>query len=169
APSNHQQDRCTPSVGCRVWRSTDLVGAKIAPVTDTPTPGLEELRFYDTRTREVRTFEPCRPGRAGIYTCGPTVYAPQTLGNMRSQVFPDLLRRVLMAAGYEVTYVTNITDVGHLVSDADEAAARLGPPPPRPAPPPPTTPPPTPSHGRKTRRRPAASRPTCRPAPPTTT
>src|SRR5690606_17186591 len=125
APSNHQQDRCTPSVGCRVWRSTDLVGAKIAPVTDTPTPGLEELRFYDTRTREVRTFEPCRPGRAGIYTCGPTVYAPQTLGNMRSQVFPDLLRRVLMAAGYEVTYVTNITDVGHLVSDADEGDDKM--------------------------------------------
>jgi len=104
-------------------------------VTDaeTPTPGLEELRFFDTRTRQVQRFEPLDPPRVGIYTCGPTVYAPQHLGNMRSQLFPDLLRRVLLTAGYEVTYVTNITDVGHLVSDADEgddkmeaAAARAG-------------------------------------------
>ncbi|HXH58402.1 cysteine--tRNA ligase [Iamia sp.] len=91
----------------------------------TPTPGLEEIRLYDTRRRAVVAFEPLEPGRAGIYTCGPTVYAPQTLGNMRPQLYPDLLRRVLMAAGYEVTYVTNITDVGHLVSDADEGDDKL--------------------------------------------
>ncbi|MFP5255883.1 MAG: cysteine--tRNA ligase [Acidimicrobiia bacterium] len=103
-------------------------------MTDTgPTPGLEELRFFDTRTRQVQRFEPLHPPMVGIYTCGPTVYAPQHLGNMRSQLFPDLLRRVLLAAGYEVTYVTNVTDVGHLVSDADDgddkmeaAAARTG-------------------------------------------
>jgi cysteinyl-tRNA synthetase len=95
-------------------------------VTDiVPTPGLEELRLYDTRTRQVRRFEPLHPPRVGIYTCGPTVYAPQHLGNMRSQMFPDLLRRVLLAAGYDVTYVTNITDVGHLVSDADEGDDKL--------------------------------------------
>ncbi len=90
-----------------------------------PTPGLEELRFYDTRTRQVQRFEPLHPPKVGIYTCGPTVYAPQTLGNMRSQIFPDLLRRVLLAAGYEVTYVTNVTDVGHLVSDADEGDDKM--------------------------------------------
>ncbi|MBA3283051.1 MAG: cysteine--tRNA ligase [Acidimicrobiia bacterium] len=91
------------------------------------------IRLYDTRRRAVVPFEPLEPGRAGIYTCGPTVYAPQTLGNMRSQFTPDLLRRVLMASGLEVTFVTNITDVGHLTSDADEgddkveaAAAREG-------------------------------------------
>ena len=95
-------------------------------MTDTaPTPGLEELRFYDTRTRQVRRFEPLHPPEVGIYTCGPTVYAPQHLGNMRSQLFPDLLRRVLLAAGYQVTFVTNITDVGHLVSDADEGEDKL--------------------------------------------
>ena len=93
--------------------------------TDVPTPGLEELRFYDTRTRQVRPFVPLRPGTVGIYSCGPTVYAPQTLGNMRSQLFPDLLRRVLVAAGYDVTYITNITDVGHLVSDADEGDDKM--------------------------------------------
>ena len=90
-----------------------------------PTPGVEELRFYDTRTRQVQRFEPLHPPAVGVYSCGPTVYAPQTLGNMRSQLFPDLLRRVLLVAGYDVTYVTNITDVGHLVSDADEGDDKL--------------------------------------------
>ena len=92
---------------------------------DAPTPGLDELRLYDTRTRQVRRFEPLDPPRVGVYTCGPTVYAPQHLGNMRSQLFPDLLRRVLLAAGYDITYVTNITDVGHLVSDADEGDDKM--------------------------------------------
>ncbi len=91
------------------------------------------IRLYDTRRRAVVDLEPIEPGRVGIYTCGPTVYAPQTLGNMRSQFTPDLLRRVLLASGLDVTFVTNITDVGHLTSDADEgddkveaAAAREG-------------------------------------------
>ncbi len=94
-------------------------------MTDTATPGLEQLRLYDTRTRSVVPFQPLDPPRVGVYTCGPTVYAPQHLGNMRSQVFPDLLRRVLTAAGYDVTYVTNITDVGHLVSDADDGDDKM--------------------------------------------
>lgn len=94
---------------------------------------LPQLRLYDTRRRSVHPFEPVQPGRVGIYSCGPTVYGPQHLGNMRSQLAPDLLRRMLLAAGLDVSYVTNITDVGHLVSDADEgedkveaAAAREG-------------------------------------------
>jgi cysteinyl-tRNA synthetase len=94
-------------------------------VSDTPAPGLEQLRLYDTRTRAVHPFVPIDPPRVGIYTCGPTVYAPQHLGNMRSQLVPDLLRRVLLAAGYDVTFVTNITDVGHLVSDADEGEDKV--------------------------------------------
>jgi cysteinyl-tRNA synthetase len=103
-----------------------------------PTPSLPPrpafpVRLHDTASRTVRPFEPRTPGRVGIYTCGPTVYAPQHVGNMRSQLFPDLLRRVLEAAGHEVTHVVNITDVGHLTSDADAgddkveaAAARTG-------------------------------------------
>ncbi len=94
-------------------------------MSDTPAPGLEDLRLYDTRTRSVRPFAPLAPPKVGIYSCGPTVYAPQHLGNMRSQLVPDLLRRVLVAAGYDVTYVTNITDVGHLVSDADEGEDKM--------------------------------------------
>ena len=71
-------------------------------------------------------FEPLRPRpRSGIYTCGPTVYAPQHIGNMRAQLFPDLLRRVLLAAGYDVTFVINITDVGHLVGDADDGDDKM--------------------------------------------
>jgi cysteinyl-tRNA synthetase len=94
-------------------------------VTDAPTPGLEELRLHDTRTRQLQELTPLHPPKVGVYSCGPTVYAPQTLGNMRSQLFPDLLRRVLIAAGYQVTYVTNVTDVGHLVSDADEGDDKM--------------------------------------------
>ncbi len=90
-----------------------------------PAPGLEDLRLYDTRTRSVRPFAPLDPPRVGFYSCGPTVYAPQHLGNMRSQLVPDLLRRVLLAAGYDVTYITNVTDVGHLVSDADEGEDKV--------------------------------------------
>ncbi|MGK2947537.1 MAG: cysteine--tRNA ligase [Acidimicrobiales bacterium] len=90
-----------------------------------PTPGLEELQLHDTRTRQVQRFQPLAPPKVGIYTCGPTVYAPQHLGNMRSQLFPDLLRRVLVAAGFDVTYVTNITDVGHLVADRDDTDDKM--------------------------------------------
>jgi cysteinyl-tRNA synthetase len=90
-----------------------------------PAPGLEDLRLYDTRRRAVHPFVPIDPPRVGVYSCGPTVYAPQHLGNMRSQLVPDLLRRVLVAAGYDVTYVCNVTDVGHLVSDADEGEDKL--------------------------------------------
>ena len=92
---------------------------------DNAATGLDELRFFNTRTRTVEPFEPLAPPHVGIYTCGPTVYAPQHLGNMRSQLFPDLLRRVLLAAGYDVTFVTNITDVGHLVADRDDTEDKM--------------------------------------------
>ena len=90
-----------------------------------PGPGLENIWLYDTRTRSIRPFQALAPPRVGIYSCGPTVYAPQHLGNMRSQLFPDLLRRVLVAAGYEVMHVTNITDVGHLVDDGDDTDDKM--------------------------------------------
>ena len=78
-----------------------------------------QITLYDSRRRELVPFLPIVEGKAGIYTCGPTVYSPQHLGNMRSQLYPDLLRRVLAHEGFEVTFVTNITDVGHLTSDGD--------------------------------------------------
>ncbi|MEO6989397.1 MAG: cysteine--tRNA ligase, partial [Aquihabitans sp.] len=84
-----------------------------------------DIRLFDTRRRAVVPFEPLEAGKVGIYTCGPTVYAPQHLGNLRSQLTPDLLRRVLVASGLDVTYITNITDVGHLVSDGDEGDDKM--------------------------------------------
>jgi len=92
-----------------------------------------KLLFYNTRTRRKEPFEPIEAGRVGIYTCGPTVYAAQHLGNLRPYVFADLLRRTLEEEGYEVTHVINVTDVGHLAGDSDDgddkmevAAARAG-------------------------------------------
>ncbi len=86
---------------------------------------MKAIEFYDTRSRRLRPFESIEPGRVGIYTCGPTVYAPQHVGNIRSRLVADLLRRFLESEGFEVTHVINITDVGHLVSDADEGDDKM--------------------------------------------
>lgn len=86
---------------------------------------MKAIEFYDTRSRSVRPFEPIEPGRVGIYTCGPTVYAAQHVGNIRSRLVADLLRRFLESEGFQVTHVINITDVGHLVSDADEGEDKM--------------------------------------------
>jgi cysteinyl-tRNA synthetase len=85
---------------------------------ETPPP-ISDLRLYDTRRRRVERFEPLEPGKARMYSCGPTVYAPQHIGNLWSQLFADLVRRALTAAGLDVTQVVNITDVGHLTDDSD--------------------------------------------------
>lgn len=89
-----------------------------------------QLRLFNTATREVAEFRAARPGHVGMYSCGPTVYADQHIGNMRTYVFSDTLKRALMFKGMSVRHVMNITDVGHLTSNADsgddklEAAAR---------------------------------------------
>jgi cysteinyl-tRNA synthetase len=83
------------------------------------------LRFYDTYTRSPRDFAPLRPPEVGLYTCGPTVYDYAHIGNLRTYLFEDLLRRVLEFNGYRVNHVMNITDVGHLVSDADTGEDKM--------------------------------------------
>ncbi|MGN6650391.1 cysteine--tRNA ligase [Trinickia sp.] len=83
------------------------------------------LQLYDTWSRTVRPFTPIQAGRVGMYCCGPTVYDYAHIGNLRTYVFEDLLRRVLMRNGYEVRHVVNITDVGHLTSDADEGEDKM--------------------------------------------
>ena len=80
---------------------------------------LPPLQLYNTRTRRKERFEPLEPGRARVYTCGPTVYSRQHLGNMRPNLFADLLKRALLAQGLRVTHVINVTDVGHLTDDGD--------------------------------------------------
>ena len=86
---------------------------------------MNEIDFFDTRARRLRRFEPLEPGKVGIYTCGPTVYGEQHIGNLRSRLFADLLKRYLQSEGFEVTHVINITDVGHLVSDGDEGEDKM--------------------------------------------
>jgi cysteinyl-tRNA synthetase len=83
------------------------------------------LTFYDNYTRSLRRFEPLRSGPVGLYTCGPTVYNYQHIGNFRTFLFEDLLRRVLEWNGYAVRHVMNITDVGHLTSDADTGEDKM--------------------------------------------
>lgn len=77
------------------------------------------LHLYDTYSRSLREFQPIKAGKAGLYACGPTVYDYAHIGNLRTYIFVDLLRRVLQYNGYEVKHVMNITDVGHLTSDGD--------------------------------------------------
>lgn len=84
-----------------------------------------EVKLYNTLSRSKETFAPLVPNKAGMYVCGPTVYTYAHIGNLRSYIFADLLRRMLEYNGYEVTHVMNITDVGHLVSDADEGEDKL--------------------------------------------
>jgi cysteinyl-tRNA synthetase len=86
---------------------------------------LMKLRLYDTYTRSLREFEPLNPPVVGMYTCGPTVYDYAHIGNLRTYIFEDILRRVLLFNGFEVRHVMNITDVGHLTSDADTGEDRM--------------------------------------------
>ena len=83
------------------------------------------LRLYNSLTRRLETFEPVHPGEARVYSCGPTVYNYQHIGNMRAYVFADTLGRVLEWKGYKLRHVVNITDVGHLTSDADTGEDKM--------------------------------------------
>ena len=83
------------------------------------------IKFANTLTRHLDTFVPLQPGKVSLYTCGPTVYNYLHVGNWAAYVYWDILVRMLQAEGYEVERVMNITDVGHLTSDADEGEDKL--------------------------------------------
>lgn len=83
------------------------------------------LKLYNTFSRQVEAFEPINPGSVGIYCCGPTVYNFQHVGNLKTYVCEDVLVRALKLAGYQVKHVMNITDVGHLTSDADQGEDKM--------------------------------------------
>ena len=69
------------------------------------------MKFYNSLTRRQEDFKPLDPGRVGLYTCGPTVYNFAHIGNLRTFLFQDLLKRTLRTAGYEVRHCMNLTDV----------------------------------------------------------
>ena len=86
---------------------------------------MSALRLYDTYKREIRAFEPINPPFVGIYVCGPTVYGHPHLGHARGPVVFDVLNRYLQHLNFKVRFVRNITDVGHLVNDADEGDDKI--------------------------------------------
>lgn len=83
------------------------------------------IKLYNTATRSKQAFKPLKPGRVGMYSCGPTVYDYPHIGNLLAYVFVDTLKRVLAANGLKVKAVMNITDVGHLTSDADTGEDKM--------------------------------------------
>ncbi len=84
-----------------------------------------DIYFYNTLTRKKEIFKPLKEKEVKIYSCGPTVYKDATIGNMRTNLFQDVLRRVLRYNGYTIKHAMNITDVGHLVSDGDEGEDKM--------------------------------------------
>lgn len=84
-----------------------------------------DIYFYNTLTRKKELFKPIDEREIRMYSCGPTVYKDATIGNMRTNIFQDVLRRVLKYNGYKLKHAMNITDVGHLVSDGDEGEDKM--------------------------------------------
>lgn len=84
-----------------------------------------QVQLYNTMGREVQPFRPLEEGRVKLYCCGPTVYNYAHIGNLRTYIFEDLLRRVLERSGYTVSHVMNVTDVGHLTDDGDDGEDKM--------------------------------------------
>lgn len=94
--------------------------------THTPTPDTgAPIQLYNTLTRRKDTLTPLTPGKVSVYTCGLTVYSQPHIGNWVSYIYWDVLVRLLRAAGLVVTRTQNITDVGHLTSDADDGEDKM--------------------------------------------
>ncbi len=86
---------------------------------------MSEIRFYNTYSKRVEEFVPMEAGKVRMYSCGPTVYSHPHIGNYRAFLVADLLKRFLEFKGFEVIHAMNITDVGHLLDDADDGADKL--------------------------------------------
>jgi len=84
-----------------------------------------ELKLYNTLTRKKQVFKPLKKKQVGLYTCGPTVYDFAHIGNLRTYIFEDVLKKVLEFNGFKVKHVMNITDVGHLTSEADSGEDKM--------------------------------------------
>ena len=86
---------------------------------------MANFKFYNTLTRTIQDFVPREEGKVSMYTCGPTVYHYAHIGNIRTYIMQDVLVKALMYSGYDVKRVMNITDVGHLSSDADTGEDKM--------------------------------------------
>ena len=86
---------------------------------------MSDVRLYNTLTKKIDLFKPIEEGKVKMYTCGPTVYHFAHIGNLRSYLMEDILEKYLRYAGYDVKRVMNITDVGHLTSDADSGEDKM--------------------------------------------
>ncbi len=81
--------------------------------------------LYNTASRAVEVFEPLKSSNVGMYCCGPTVYNYAHIGNLRTYIFEDLLKRVLLNSGFDIKHVMNVTDVGHLTDDGDDGEDKM--------------------------------------------
>ena len=86
---------------------------------------MKPIQIYNTLSRKTEIFESLHPNKVGMYVCGPTVYGPPHMGHIRGPIVFDVFRRFLESRGVTVRFVRNITDVGHLVGDADEGEDKL--------------------------------------------
>ena len=86
---------------------------------------VKQFSIYNTLSRSVEEFQPQHPPDVSMYSCGPTVYLPPHLGNMRAYLFVDTLKRALKFNGYRVKHVMNVTDVGHMTDDADDGEDKI--------------------------------------------
>ena len=83
------------------------------------------LKIYNTLTRKKENFKPINKKQVGLYSCGPTVYWYQHIGNLRTYIFSDILKRTLQYNEYNVNHIINVTDVGHLTSDRDSGEDKI--------------------------------------------
>jgi len=83
------------------------------------------IKLYNTLTRKKEEFIPIKKGEVLFYQCGPTVYWTQHIGNLRAAVLSDIIRRTFLYNNYQVKFVRNYTDVGHLVSDGDSGEDKM--------------------------------------------
>ena len=83
------------------------------------------LKIYNSLGRKIEEFKPIKEGEVGLYVCGPTVYGPDHLGHARTYIFFDWLRRYFLMHDYKVKFIQNITDVGHLMGDAEEGEDKI--------------------------------------------
>lgn len=84
-----------------------------------------DIKIYNTATKKLEKFKPIKKNQVGMYSCGPTVYWYQHIGNLRTYIFSDILRRVLEYNNFKVKQIMNVTDVGHLTSDADTGEDKM--------------------------------------------